>query len=172
MTERERATEHTVIYTDVEVFGPDDDAAVTPHQQHGMSIQTAELLDMLVSRFEDSILSRESQIDSLHRTLQDVQDSANMDREELENSRHIMRILERENTRLKAEAEELRRIAAEADGMRGQLAELEELRQQVAQLKKRRRLAQEIDELRKTVSELSFSSDRVLEQLLRQQSYE
>lgn len=170
MTERERAAEPTVIYTDVEVIEPHD-AQVTAHQPQAISIETAELLDMLVSRFEESILSREGQIDMLHRTLQDVQETAAADRDELENSRHVMRILERENVRLKAELEDLRRVAAEADSMRGQLAELDDLRQQVAQLKKRRRLAQEIDELRKTVSELSFSSDRVLEQLLRQQSY-
>ncbi|HWQ13632.1 MAG TPA: hypothetical protein VNL77_12570 [Roseiflexaceae bacterium] len=158
MTERE-PVDSPLVYADVEIIGPDEGQGEP--QEADYLASSAELLDMLVSRFEDSLINQEREISALRRSLEEAQESAAADRAELETVQQVCRILERENTRLGAEVEELRR----------QVAEVEGLRQQVATLKKRRRIAQEVDELRRQVAELSFSSDRMLEQLLRQQSY-
>jgi chromosome segregation ATPase len=168
MTEREYV-EPPLVYTEVEVFGPDEDPRDA--QQADYLASSAELLDMLVSRFEDSLVNQEREMSALRRSLEEAQESAAADRAELETVQQVCRILERENARMGAEVEELRRQLGDVEALRRQVAEAEELREQVATLKKRRRIAQELDELRKQVSELSFSSDRVLEQLLGQQSY-
>jgi len=161
--------ETAMIYAEVEVLDPSDD--VGRDEPTGLHPHTAELLEMLVTRFEDSLLAREDQISALEDSLHEAQTEAQNDRDELLTTQQVLRILERENARLSAEVEILRAEAAAAATLRLEVAELEALRQQVAQLKKRRRLAMELDALRQQVSELSFSSDRMLEQMLRQQNY-
>jgi chromosome segregation ATPase len=140
------------------------------YEQPGQLGDASELLNMLVSRFEESLVGREREIDALRRSLEEAQDLAAGERAELETTTQVCRILERENNRLKTEVEELQAQAAEVEALREQAAEAESLREQVAQLKKRRRLANEIDELRKQISELT-SAERLLEQMLRQQLY-
>jgi DNA repair ATPase RecN len=185
MTQRE-PFEREPIYGEVEIvdaqeagaayFGPVEivEADAEPGAYGGpagMSAETAELLDMLVSRFEESLIGQEREIGALQRSLEEAQASAAADRAELETVQHVCRILERENQRLTAEVELLRGQVGELEALRGQAAEAEELRQQVAALRKRRRIALEVEELRRQVAELSSSSDRMLEQMLRQQLY-
>jgi DNA repair ATPase RecN len=157
------------MFGEVEIVGQD---AESDRQTQGELFgDAADLLDMLVARFEDSLIGREREISALQRSLDETQEGAAADRAELETVQHVCRILERENQRLAQEVETLRGQVTEIETLREQVAELETLREQVATLRKRRRLAMELDELRRQVAELSSSSDRVLEQLLRQQLY-
>lgn len=168
MTERERMHE-PLIYDEVEVFGPGEGPQEQP--QADILGTPAELLDMLVSRFEDTLISQEREMSALRSALQEAQEIAALDRSELETAQQVCRILERDKARLAAELEELRgRLGDEQQILRDR-QELEELRQQVVTLKKRRRLALELDELRHQVAALSSSSDRMLEQLLGGQNY-
>jgi hypothetical protein len=105
---------------------------------------------MLVARFEDSLLACEDQIGALEDSLHAAQTQVQADRDELITTQQVLRILEHENARLTAEVEALRAEAAAAAPCL-EVAELEPLCQQV--------------------SELSFSSNRRLEQMLRQQNY-
>jgi uncharacterized protein YhaN len=129
-----------------------------------------DLLEMLVARFEDSLVGREREIDALRRSLEEAQELAALHESELETTTQVLRIMERDNNRMKAQLEELHSQLGDIDALRAAAAEAEELRAQVVQLKKRRRLANEIDELRKQISEL-VSSEKLLEQMLRQQFY-
>jgi chromosome segregation ATPase len=144
-----------------------DSRVESPPRDHGFSMERAvELLDVLVARFEGSLLQQQNEMVRLRQQMVETETLATSDRQEMETMQRVAAVLERESRLLHEELNELRGELEQTKKLAtSQQAELTDLRERCA------RLHDENSMLRQTLTKHAgrhTSTDQMLHALLSQ----